>query len=300
MIALEYYMMIETALSCFCVRAVFRGGKNNICLLIIFCLCVIIMKAKSLFLKDEVNLMGITEFFSYGFVMKYLTDNASTLDDAVIFAIYTAGIIFAAIVAYLLGSLNFAIIISKKQYSQDIRAYGSNNAGMTNMMRTYGTRAAGLTLLGDALKAVVATLIGYAVIGQLGAYVAGCACILGHIFPVFYKFKGGKGVVTTAVTILMCNPYVFLILIVLYVGIVALSKYISLASVMCMLVYPAILYKIDVWLNGVCPYIIFALFMSVLVIFKHMGNIKRLLSGTENKFSFKKSVKKTNTDKKDN
>ena len=97
----------------------------------------------------------------------------------------------------------------------------------------------------------------------------------------------------------MCNPYVFLILIVLYVGIVALSKYISLASVMCMLVYPAILYKIDVWLNGVCPYIIFALFMSVLVIFKHMGNIKRLLSGTENKFSFKKSVKKTNTDKKD-
>ena len=243
--------------------------------------------------------MGITEFFSYGFVMKYLTDNASTLDDAVIFAIYTAGIIFAAIVAYLLGSLNFAIIISKKQYSQDIRAYGSNNAGMTNMMRTYGTRAAGLTLLGDALKAVVATLVGYAVIGQLGAYVAGCACILGHICPIFYKFKGGKGVVTTAVTILMCNPYVFLILIVLYVGIVALSKYISLASVMCMLVYPAILYKIDVWLNGVCPYIIFALFMSVLVIFKHMGNIKRLLSGTENKFSFKKSVKKTNTDKKD-
>ena len=243
--------------------------------------------------------MGVTEFFSYGFALKYLNDNASVLEDNVIFAIYTAGIIFTAIVAYLLGSLNFAIIISKKQYSQDIRAFGSNNAGMTNMMRTYGTRAAGLTLLGDALKAVVSALVGYAVIGQLGAYVAGCACILGHVFPIYYKFKGGKGVVTTAVTVLMCNPFVFLILILLYVGIVALSRYISLASVMCMLVYPAILYKIDVWLNGTCPYIIFALFMSLLVIFKHIGNIKRLLAGTENKFSFKKSVKATNTDKKD-
>ena len=273
--------------------------KNNICLLIILGLCVIIMITKFVFFKNEVYLMGVTEFFSYGFALKYLNDNASVLEDNVIFAIYTAGIIFTAIVAYLLGSLNFAIIISKKQYSQDIRAFGSNNAGMTNMMRTYGTRAAGLTLLGDALKAVVSALVGYAVIGQLGAYVAGCACILGHVFPIYYKFKGGKGVVTTAVTVLMCNPFVFLILILLYVGIVALSRYISLASVMCMLVYPAILYKIDVWLNGTCPYIIFALFMSLLVIFKHIGNIKRLLAGTENKFSFKKSVKATNTDKKD-
>ena len=243
--------------------------------------------------------MNITEFFSYGFALKYLNDNAAALDDNVIFAIYTASIIFTAIVAYLLGSLNFAIIISKKQYSQDIRSFGSNNAGMTNMMRTYGTRAAGLTLLGDALKAVASALVGYAVIGQLGAYVAGCACILGHVFPIYYKFKGGKGVVTTAITVLMCNPFVFLILLLLYVGIVALSRYISLASVMCMLVYPAILYKIDVWLNGTCPYIIFALFMSLLVIFKHLGNIKRLLAGTENKFSFKKSVNATNTDKKD-
>ena len=79
-----------------------------------------------------------------------------------------AGVILCMVIPYLLGSINFAIIISKKQYSQDIRAYGSNNAGMTNMMRTYGTRAAGLTLLGDALKAVVAALVGYAVIGQLG------------------------------------------------------------------------------------------------------------------------------------
>ena len=237
--------------------------------------------------------------FSLGFVMKYFADNAKTLENGHIFAIYTVSIIAVAMIAYLLGSLNFAIIISKKQYAQDIRTFGSKNAGMTNMMRTYGSRAAGLTLLGDALKAVVSALVGYAVLGQLGAYIAGCACVLGHVFPVFYKFKGGKGVVTTAITILMCNPFVFLILILLYIGIVALSRYISLASVMCVLVYPAILYKIDVWLNGVCPYIVFALFITLIVVFKHIENIKRLLDGTENKFSFKKSVQANGSSKKE-
>ena len=243
--------------------------------------------------------MSITDFFSYGFVMKYFADNAKTLENGHIFAIYTVSIIAVAMIAYLLGSLNFAIIISKKQYAQDIRTFGSKNAGMTNMMRTYGSRAAGLTLLGDALKAVVSALVGYAVLGQLGAYIAGCACVLGHVFPVFYKFKGGKGVVTTAITILMCNPFVFLVLILLYIGIVALSRYISLASVMCVLVYPAILYKIDVWLNGVCPYIVFALFITLIVVFKHIENIKRLLNGTENKFSFKKSVQANGSSKKE-
>lgn len=243
--------------------------------------------------------MTITEFFSLGFVLKYFKDHAATVEDGAIAAIYTVSIISIAIIAYLLGSLNFAIIISKKQYSQDIRSYGSNNAGMTNMMRTYGTRAAGLTLLGDALKAVVSALVGYAILGQLGAYIAGCACILGHIFPIYYKFKGGKGVVTTAITVLMCNPFVFLIMFALYVGMVLLSKYISFASVMAMIIYPAVLYKIDVWLNGTCPYILFALFISLIVIFKHIDNIKRLLAGTESKFSFKKSVKPDNSEKKD-
>ncbi|MBO5204253.1 MAG: glycerol-3-phosphate 1-O-acyltransferase PlsY [Clostridia bacterium] len=206
------------------------------------------------------------------------------------------GFVLCAVSAYLLGSLNFAIIISGKSYKQDIREFGSKNAGMTNMMRTYGKKAAALTLLGDALKAIVSGLIGYALLGQLGAYVAGCACVIGHIFPVFYKFKGGKGVVTAAMSILMCNPFVFVIILLFFIVIVAATKYISLGSIMCVLVYPFILSGVDTWLSGGCPYVPFALLISVIIIFKHKDNIKRLRAGTENKFSFKKSVK-TNKDK---
>ena len=159
------------------------------------------------------------------------------------------------VAAYLLGSLNFAIIISGKQYRQDIRNFGSKNAGMTNMMRTYGKKAAGLTLLGDALKAVASCLIGYLLLGQMGAYVAGLFCIIGHMFPIYYRFKGGKGVVTAAVTVLMCNPFVFLILFVMFVVIVLCTKYISLGSVLCMLLYPILLDRIDRWLFGGAPYV---------------------------------------------
>ena len=235
--------------------------------------------------------MSINEFFQFGFVFKYINDHSTTLQKNEFTIIMTLSIIVCAAIAYLLGSLNFAIIISKRTYSEDIRSFGSKNAGMTNMMRTYGKKAAALTLLGDALKAVVACLVGYALLGQLGAYIAGCACILGHVFPIFYKFHGGKGVVTAAITVLMCNPYVFLILFALFVGIVAISKYISLGSVMCMIIYPFILNAIDKWLlqRPASPYVLFALFMSLLIILKHVGNIKRLISGTESKFSFKKS-----------
>lgn len=245
--------------------------------------------------------MSLNDFFGLGFIGKYINENSATASNGTLLTIWIVGFTLSAVVAYLLGSLNFAIIISGRTYKQDIREFGSKNAGMTNMMRTYGKKAAALTLLGDALKAVVAGLVGYAMLGQLGAYVAGCACVVGHMFPVFYKFKGGKGVVTTAASVLMCNPFVFLILFICFVAIVAGTRYISLGSIMCMLIYPFILHAWDSWLlpaisvNGdivkASPYTLFALFMSVLVIFKHKDNIKRLREGKENKFSFKKSVK---------
>lgn len=234
--------------------------------------------------------MTLDQFFNVGFVGKYINDHSNVPDSPLLLA-WIIGIIVILISGYLLGSLNFAIIISGKTYKQDIRNYGSKNAGMTNMMRTYGKKAAALTLLGDALKAMVAGLVGYAVLGQLGAYIAGCACVLGHMFPVFYGFKGGKGVVTAAASILMCNPYVFIIVIILFVLIVAMSKYISLGSIMCAFIYPFILYGIDTWLLGGSPYVLFALFISVLLLFKHKENFKRLRDGKESKFSFKKSVK---------
>ncbi len=228
-------------------------------------------------------------FFQIGFLGEFINKNSDSAN--LQFTLLITGFVLCSVIAYLLGSINFAIIISGKTYGQDIRSYGSKNAGMTNMMRVYGKRAAALTLLGDAFKAVIAGLIGYALLGQMGAYVAGTACVIGHMFPVFFKFKGGKGVVTTAVTVLMCNPFVFLILFVLFVIIVAGTRYISLGSVMCMLLYPFLLSGIDTWLIGGCPYAVFALLIAALVIYKHRENIKRLREGKESKFSFKKSVK---------
>ncbi len=232
----------------------------------------------------------IDTLFGYGFLQTYILTHIETLSGGASLAMWICGMLVVVIAGYLLGSINFAIIISGRTYKDDIRQHGSKNAGMTNMMRTYGKKAAGLTLLGDALKAVVACLIGYAFFGQLGAYIAGMSCVFGHVFPVFYKFKGGKGVVTTAVTILMCNPFVFVILFALFVAILAMTKYLSLASIMSVLMYPFILNGIEVWLNGGCPYVLFALIIALLVVFKHKDNIKRLQNRTESKFSFKKSV----------
>lgn len=233
----------------------------------------------------------IIEFImNFGLIGNY----TGGLGEAARVAIFGAGVILIIAAGYLLGSINFAIIISAKQYKQDIRDFGSNNAGMTNMMRTYGKKAAAMTLIGDALKAVVACLIGHIILGQLGAYIAGLFCILGHIFPVYYKFKGGKGVVTAGITILMCNPIVFLIVITIFLIIVAFTRYISLGSVMAMLFYPLILDRVERFFNGSEGSIggVFAVIMAVLIIFKHWTNIKRLLKGTESKFSFKKSVSK--------
>ena len=252
--------------------------------------------------------MTFSDFISYGFIGHYinndLTDNSSL---ALILVI--ASCLLAAVASYFLGSLNFAIIISGRTYKQDIRNFGSNNAGMTNMMRTYGRKAAGLTFLGDMLKAVVSCLIGYALFGYVGAYVAGTACVIGHMYPVYYKFKGGKGVVTAAVTMCMCNPYVFLTLAVIYAIIVGFTRYISLGAIMCMLMYPFVLHAWDVWLLPAIlvnsepvlgsPGVPFALLIAVLVIYKHKENFKRLRQGKESKFVFKKSVKATDVINKD-
>ena len=230
--------------------------------------------------------MTFNEFLANGFIGHYFP-----ISDSSNIAIIIVAALVTMVAAYLLVSINFAIIISGKKYKQDIRDHGSKNAGMTNMMRTYGKKAAGLTLLGDALKAVVACIIGYALLGHLGSYLAGLFCILGHIFPAYYGFKGGKGVVTTAISILMCDPIVFLILITLFVIIVAFTRYISLGSVICVMLYPILLDRINHFFTGqATPYAVFAMIIAVLVVVKHWTNIKRLLQGKESKFSFKKSV----------
>ena len=233
--------------------------------------------------------MSFNEIMYKGFLGYYLGETG-TESGAAFFALTVLGFLVITIIPYILGSLNFAIIISKCFYHEDIRSYGSGNAGMTNMLRTYGKLPAAATLLGDALKAVVSILLGRLVWGVIGAYAAGLACMVGHIWPVFYKFKGGKGVVVTAVIVLMTNWKVGLILILMFVLLVASTKFISLGSVMCSLVYPLILSR----MNRTDPQIImvFAMAITVIVVLKHRSNIKRLIEGKENKLSFSRKDKK--------
>ena len=232
----------------------------------------------------------ISQFFEFG--IPGLLLNKAIISPTVHMILMVVGVLITIVSSYLLGSLNFAIIISKRFYHSDIRNYGSGNAGMTNMMRTFGKSAAGFTLLGDALKAFVSCLIGYATMGTIGAYIGGLFCIMGHMFPIFYKFKGGKGVVTAAITILMCNPFVFLILFGLFVIIVAGTKFISLGSIVCVMLFPILLNRMDVLFNGTPGmHHVIAILISALIVFMHRENIKRLYHGKENKFSFKKSTK---------
>lgn len=192
------------------------------------------------------------------------------------------------VIAYLLGSINFAIILSKLR-GEDIRDHGSKNAGTTNMLRTYGKKAAVLTLVGDFLKGTVAVLIGMLLAGVLGQYLAALFAVLGHVFPVYYKFKGGKGIATAAGTILACEPIVLLILVIIFALVVACTKYVSLASVMVALLYPVLLdryYKFIGAPSGL--HLLFVIILSCIVVWKHWPNIQRLVNKTESKISFKK------------
>lgn len=192
-------------------------------------------------------------------------------------------------IPYLLGSVNTAIIVSKKFYHDDIRNYGSGNAGFTNVMRTYGKKAAIITFVGDILKTCFAVFIGWCVFGYLTAYIAGLACFIGHIFPIFYGFKGGKGIVCLTAMLLMLDWRLLLILLVIFVCCVACTKYISFGSVLCSMLFPLILNR----MNNTGLYLIefVALACAIIVVIKHIPNLKRIFSGTESKFEFKKSKK---------
>lgn len=219
----------------------------------------------------------------------YIADCASRGSFGTVFWVVTVFSVLALLVVpYFLGSINFGIIISKLFHGEDIREYGSGNAGMTNMLRTYGKRDAAITLIGDALKAVVAVILGRILFGISGGYVAGLTCILGHAFPCYYKFKGGKGVVVTAATIAVIDWRIFLMLLGIFILVVAFSKYISLGSVCGMLVFPLL---VQVWDRGLSINVLLSCLISALVIFLHRGNIKRIYNGTESKLSLSKTDK---------
>jgi len=252
-------------------------------------------------------------------LLRFLLLSNGFLPSQTSYAVITIAAVLVCIVSgYLLGGLNFAIILSKKKFGVDVRDFGSGNAGSTNMLRTFGKKAGAITLGGDAGKAIVACLIGYLLLGLLGAYIAGLFCVLGHMFPIKYKFKGGKGVACTAAVILMTTvgdpyflfiPVVFLIALACFVVIVFGTKYVSLGSVISVLIYPLILnafmtiernlssadidpkntHEMTHWLllnseSGF--YIVIAFIIMAFVVFMHRENIKRLWNKEENKFSF--------------
>lgn len=194
------------------------------------------------------------------------------------------GIVF--IIAYLLGSVNTSIIVGKIKAGEDIRTHGSGNAGATNALRTYGKGAAALVLLGDAAKAIAAILISKLILNEETAvYAAGIGVVLGHNFPVFFGFHGGKGIVVSAVSILFADWRIGLLVIAVAILVMAIWKIVSLGSMtgaVCAVIFGFILRGLD--LN----YIIFSVIISGLAIFMHRKNIARLISGTENKLSFSK------------
>ena len=230
------------------------------------------------------------------------------------FIIFIALTLICMIGPYLLGSLNFAVIISKIFYHDDIRKYGSGNAGATNMLRTYGKGAGAATMILDMLKCVVSVFFCMLLLPPISmidpetgivvsyqfhpAYIGGLACILGHIFPCFYKFKGGKGVASVAMMMLCTSPILFLIMFVFFAIIVIGTKYVSLGSVMCMALYPILLNSLGYPIGAKGFPVIIALILAALIIFMHRENIKRIMNGTESKISFSKKskVKKENDD----
>ena len=211
------------------------------------------------------------DVFYYGLL--YLSNQSGT-------ALFIISMILICAAGYLLGSINTAIILSKKVYGKDIRECGSGNAGMTNVLRTYGKKAAIITVLGDVGKTGLACLLGALVWGQTGAFLAGFASIIGHMWPVWFKFKGGKGVLSFASVLLFCAPKVFLVCFTIFFIIVAFSKYISLGSVSCALIMPIILAR---FIGAQTLILIPAIIIALIIVWKHRSNIKRLREGKENK-----------------
>lgn len=202
--------------------------------------------------------------------------------------------VIVAIIAYLIGSINFSVILSKKMAGFDVREKGSGNAGTTNMLRTVGKKAAVITLICDILKGVVAILlamfIGNIVKSSNSALlvqIAGVAVILGHTFPIFFKFKGGKGVATSLGVLIMSNWQIGLICLVFALILIALTKMVSVGSIAAAILYPVLTLFIPQNYIVEGNYLIYSIILAVLIVFNHRENVKRLLNGTENKISFK-------------
>ena len=202
--------------------------------------------------------------------------------------------IIVGLIAYCIGSISFSVIITKKLAGFDVREKGSKNAGSTNVLRTAGKKAGALTLVCDVLKGVIAVLIAYIIAkifpeenGALLLQIAGLAAVVGHTFPVFFQFKGGKGIATSLGILLIMNWQIGLICLVFALVLMALTRMVSVGSILAAILFPVLTLFISN--NYLIPgnYIIFGICIALLVIYNHRENVQRILSGKENKLSFK-------------
>lgn len=209
--------------------------------------------------------------------------------------------IAVAILSYLLGSLNFGVILSKGIEKDDIREHGSGNAGTTNMLRNYGKKLAIFTILGDMIKVAIAIGLSFLIVKLTNVYdlmseanvdadmliksFSGFFCVLGHIFPCFFKFKGGKGVATAGGMVFIVDWKIALILLTIFIIIVAVTKYVSLGSIIIALLYPILIY---LFYKSFVLTLIASIF-TLIVIVAHRSNIKKLINHSENKINLKKS-----------
>lgn len=215
-----------------------------------------------------------------------------------------------AIISYLLGSISFATIFTYLFIKKDIRTMGSGNAGATNVLRSVGVFPAILTLIGDIGKGVAAVIIGSALFSafniqeisgadaaEIGKGIAGLFALVGHLFPLYFGFKGGKGVLTAAGILLVMNPVCLLVCLAVFLICLAISKIVSLSSCVCVAVLPIAMfvYTFIQYNNSPDPRINYVVIMTVIgfvyaaiIIFMHRSNLKRLKEGTEGKISVKK------------
>ena len=228
---------------------------------------------------------------------------------------------------YLLGCINFAIIVTYNRTKKDIRDFGSGNAGATNVLRNHGKLPALLTMTGDIAKSIAAVVVGFYIVqgaiaayfpeqaaaglltdkytsvdfSLIGQYTAGLFCIIGHMFPVYYGFRGGKGVAAIGGTMLVLDWRVALIGLTVFVLTILITRYVSLGSILGSItlavatwVFRAIIAPKAVVTITFCTGM--TAFAALLVILKHIPNIKRLLNGTERKISFRKKPANEHTD----
>ena len=202
----------------------------------------------------------------------------------------TLKIILTLAIGYLLGSISTGVVLSKLFHNTDIRSQGSGNAGTTNMLRILGRRMALFTFLGDMLKGIIAVFIGKALVGgDLGGVLGVAGAVLGHYYPLYFGFKGGKGIATSFGSMLFVFPVQALLAFTVFLILVAATHYVSVGSVAAAFTLPMLVLlthpeNVPVWVITAC--------IGISVIWRHRANIKRLLNHTESKLDFSTLKKK--------